>query len=271
VLVDDDAEVQPAAHQLALVVVGREHEILEAAHCGLAGELVEQVALGARYRERLAERTASLGHDGTDGHVVREQDRDGAGRSDVGVGNDPVAARPHGRGCEAAHDGEVRDLRVDEPEELGHGERVRIGQEEQRAPRRDRVGPAQDHESVLGLHGVERERVDPTRAEAGCEHRERGTVFDLATAACDRDRGRPEHRLGLEELAEPTRDVFERAHVMRGREANEQVGALAVESLEDLARDLTDRLDRQRVQREGRRVPVHEIHTPGFDARRSGT
>ena len=104
---------------------------------------------------------------------------------------------------------------VDEPEELGDGERVRIGQEEQRALRRDRVGPPEDHEAFLGLHGVEGEGVDPTRAESGREHRERGTVFDLATAARDRDRGRAEHRLRLEELAEAARDVFEGAHVMR--------------------------------------------------------
>ena len=271
VLVDDDAEMQPAAHQLALVVVRGEHEILQAAHRGLPRELVEQVPLGPSDRERLADRAAALRHDGSYRHVVGQQHRDGAGRGDVRVGDDAVAAGAGGRRREPADDGEVRHLRVDEPQEVRDRERVRIGEQQERATRRDGIGPTQDHETVFGLHRVERERVDAARAEARREHRQRGCVLDLTASARDRDRGRPEHGFGLEQLAEAARHVLERADVMRRREANEQVGTFPVESLEDLARHFAHRLDGQRVQRQGRCVAVHEIHTPGFDARRSGT
>ena len=67
---------------------------------------------------------------------------------------------------------------------------------------------------------------------------------------------------GLEQLAQTAHDVFERARVVRRREANEEVGAFTVELLEDLAGDLADGLDRSRMQRERGRVAVHEIHSP---------
>ena len=52
------------------------------------------------------------------------------------------------------------------------------------------------------------------------------------------------------------------------REAHDEVGALAVELLDDLAGDLADGLEGQRVQRQRRRVAVHEIHaTRGFGVR----
>ena len=47
VLVDDDADVQAVAHQLAFVVGRGLHELLQARHRGLARELVDEVALGA--------------------------------------------------------------------------------------------------------------------------------------------------------------------------------------------------------------------------------
>ena len=53
---------------------------------------------------------------------------------------------------------------------------------------------------------------------------------------------------------------------MRRREADDEVGALTVELLDDLAGDLADRLERQRMQRERGRVAVYEIHAPADSA-----
>ena len=47
VLVDDETEVQPVAHQLAVVVGRRLHDLLQPRHRGLTRELVHEVALGA--------------------------------------------------------------------------------------------------------------------------------------------------------------------------------------------------------------------------------
>ena len=70
VLVDDEAEVQPVAHELAVFVGRRLNDLLQPIHRRLPGELVREIALGARDRERLADRAAALRHDGADRHVV---------------------------------------------------------------------------------------------------------------------------------------------------------------------------------------------------------
>jgi hypothetical protein len=60
VLVDDDAEVQAVAHELALGLRCGLHDLLETGHRGPARELVDQVALRARDGEGHTDRSASL-------------------------------------------------------------------------------------------------------------------------------------------------------------------------------------------------------------------
>ena len=76
VLVDDETDVQPLAHELAVLVARGLNNLLQPVHRGLTGELVHEVALGARDRERLADRPAALRHDGADRHVVGAHHRD---------------------------------------------------------------------------------------------------------------------------------------------------------------------------------------------------
>ena len=74
----------------------------------------------------------------------------------------------------------------------------------------------------------------------------------------------PMQHLGLEEVAEREREVVERADEVRRHEAHDEVGVVAVERFEDLARGLTDRVGRDRVLRQRRRVLRHRGMVRGF-------
>ena len=54
----------------------------------------------------------------------------------------------------------------------------------------------------------------------------------------------------IEEVAERERKVVERTHEMRRHEAHDEIGVLAFERFEDLARRFTDRVRGDRMLRE---------------------
>ena len=278
VLVDDEADVEALAHEPAVLVAGGLHDLLQPVHRGHPRELVREVALGARDRERLADRAASLRHDGADGHVVGAHHADRTARHDPVIEHDAVPARSRGRRRHPADHREPRHPGVAQTEEVGHRERERVGEHEERPARRQLVGPARDREPVVGPDRVERHAGDPARAEPGREHREPRRAFHFHRAASDADRGAADEHFRFEQLAQAARDVFERPHVVCRREAHEEIRAFAVELLDDLAGDLAHGLVRHRVQRQRGRVAIHEIHatadsapiTPGLRAITAG-
>ena len=109
------------------------------------------------------------------------------------------------------------------------------------------VGPAAIAHAVVGRvrrRARSRRRAPPP--EPRREHRQRrARPRPRRAAAGDRDRGAADEHVGLEQLAQPAGDVLERADVVARREADDEIGSLAVEPLEDLAGDLADRLERE--------------------------
>ena len=67
----------------------------------------------------------------------------------------------------------------------------------------------------------------------------------------------PMQHVGLEQVAQGVREVVERADEVRRHEAQDEVGFLAAERLEDLAGGLTHRVRGNRMLRQRRRVLRH--------------
>ena len=76
-------------------------------------------------------------------------------------------------------------------------------------------------------------------------------------ATDDRHGGRADEDARLEQVAEREREVVERADEVRRHEAHDEVGVLAFERFEDLARGLADRVRGDRMLRERGRVLRH--------------
>ena len=93
----------------------------------------------------------------------------------------------------------------------------------------------------------ERDRRRPGPPRSAPRSTDRPGPFSTSIAAArDPDRrGSRRSTSGSSSLRRPAGDVFERADVVRRGEANDEVGPFAVELLDDLARDLAHRLERQ--------------------------
>src|SRR5688500_18217415 len=70
-IVDHAPELQPPAHELALLVVGGRRRLLEALEGGLAAELEDEVPVGLGHHVGLAHRPAALGDHGADLDATR--------------------------------------------------------------------------------------------------------------------------------------------------------------------------------------------------------
>ena len=168
----------------------------------------------------------------------------------------PAAGRRH-----PAHHRELGHLRVAQPQEVGDRERVRIGEHRAacRAAAARRASPRSRSRRRSGSRRARRPSTRPAPKRAANTERPGPSSTSTAPPATPTS-GAADEDLGFEQLAQTARDVLERPDVMRRGEANEEVRTLAVELLDDLARDLADGLDRSGMQRERGRVAVHEIH-----------
>ena len=224
-LVDDDAEVQPVAHQLALVVVGRGTSSCSRRIAGWPPSSSHEVALGAGDRERLADRAAALRHDRTDRDVVgAAAPRPRRSCDDASSSDEAVAARA-GRGRrQPADHRELRDLRV----ARAAGSRAPGTRTDRRAAAACRAAATASGQPTITTPssvciGVERDRrrrgprrSPPRTPTAPGRPRPRRPPPATATAVA------ADQHLGLEQLAQPAGDVLERADVVRRREAHER-------------------------------------------------
>ena len=227
VLVDDEAEVQALAHELA-VVVGRPPARSPGAAPSRAGPRARSTRLRSA---RVTVNGLPIGRQpcdttGADRDVVGAHDRDRAARQDAVVerravrrpGRLPADARPPitvSSGTCALH--EPRGSRAT-GNENGSASISSV-------PRAaDRVGPARRsrsrRRSAIASSATPSTRPAPKRA---ANTDSPGPSSTSTTAARDRrPRCTPIEHLGLEQLAQTAGDVLERAHVVRRREAHER-------------------------------------------------
>ncbi len=125
VLVDDDAELQPAGRRAAARQRVRAHDLGQPLQRRRPGQLVEDVALGAGDRHRRPGRAAALAHGRADGDVAADEQPDGAVRVHLAVEEQPVRPGPAARARQAAHHRQRAGVR----QEPGERERVRVDEQ----------------------------------------------------------------------------------------------------------------------------------------------
>ncbi len=266
VLVDDETNVQPVTDQLAVFVARFRCAGLEPRQRGLPGELFDAVPLGAGDHERATERTAPLRHHRADLDAV-DQNPDGTDCVDAIVEHETVTTRSAGGGRGAADHLEAGSNFVELPKEPVGGEAEGIGEEDEGPRIVVELRPPGDRLAVRSGFEGEGHRGQPRLGHPRGEERHCGAVLDLVRATDDRYGGRADEDARLEEVAERERKVVERAHEMRRHEAHDEVGVLAFECFENLARGFTDRMRGDRMLREGGRVLRHRGIVRGFSDR----
>ncbi len=260
--IDDHAEVEPVLEELAFLVGRIGGKLMETRERGLAAQLVDAIAFGARDRERITDRTAALRHDRAHGHAVDEH-TDCAGIDHRPVDDEPVATGVV-RGRRHAPDHlKVREVLIESCQERINRERERIREQQQRRRRLRKLGPARDRRAVGRLLDAQQGGREAGIGQSGREHRHSRLVLELAFAGDDRDRGAAQEHLRLEQPPDSRRDVFERARVVRRDERHHQIGAIAVELIEHLTEDFADSLGGNRMLRDGGGECAHEGEATG--------
>src|SRR2546426_426273 len=110
-------DVEAAPHQELVSLARRAVELLDPFDRGLAAELEDDVLLGARYGERLADRPAALRHDRARAARALEDRTDGALAQRLVAEDEPRAALDDPARRHPANDGQVRRVLVQVVEE----------------------------------------------------------------------------------------------------------------------------------------------------------
>ncbi|MFN8019551.1 MAG: hypothetical protein U0P45_15725 [Acidimicrobiales bacterium] len=254
-LVEHDPELQRPGHGDAVLRCHLVRDGEDPVERRRPGDLVDQVALGLRHDQRWPDGAAALRDRGHHVEAPGEQEADGPGVEHGLVGHEPVAARPGRRRGHAAHHGqpggpghEVVEHRLD-----GEAERVREQHEGGRAI--DLQG-LDAHRPAVGLlggpepHGSRPRRARRSGARPQREQGDGRVALDLLAVGQDGRRRGAHQRPGAKRGTDRGGDVLHRPGEGGGHEHQGGIRRLA-ELVEHLADDLTDRVGRQRVLREG--------------------
>jgi len=165
----------------------------------------------------------------------------------------------------SADDRETGRRTVAQLEQIGDGERERIGEQQQRADGWQVVRPADKRRAVEIRLRLESQRTRVATAPRRCPDRQRRFVFDFESATRDGDSGGTREHFRVEQCVQRGDHVAERARVVCAREHDDEVGARSGQGFEDLSCALADRFDWDGVLAERRGVGRHD--ESGFDSR----
>ena len=251
---------RPCAASSALLGRERSDHLSQALERGPSGQLEHDVALGTSDHRVGAERCATLGDDGFDGHV-REPDADGATAVDLAVEDERLCARPAGAGGDAAHDRDAGVLVVQMVDHGHDGETERI-REQQHELRIVELRKPVEHDRILLLDDVDVKRLDARPGERGGPDREARPVLELALE--------PDHAFGdaageaggRERLVDVGDDVGRVPDVLRAQEDEDEVRGLPAQARPGPCRRLDDCFLRRLRGREADTDPRHRRAAP---------
>nr|BFE83628.1 hypothetical protein GCM10020093_062290 [Planobispora longispora] len=194
VLVHRDADLQARGDQVAVLLVQRADDLLQAGQGGLPGEFEQQVVLDTGDRHGRADRAAALADHRADADRATDDHTDGALGVDLSVGEEPHRVPALEGVGQAADQREVPEDLVRALDEAVGGEAVGVGEQDGHPVVGAALGEADDDEPVLGAQAVQREGGQPGSVEGGGPRADRRRHLDPLPRPDHPGRAAADHR-----------------------------------------------------------------------------